>query len=542
MLSSWTVADAAHLMSKVLSKMLFTTVCLSCVSLLMLVAVVALYRITFHPLARVPGPKLAAISSFWYARNIVEGNMVKLGLELHRKYGDIVRVGPNELWFNTTEAFDQIYCTGKGELEKSDFYLATALNRPHVDWRLEAHFPDTLDLLSERSMKRYRLQRRLIGRAYSAANMLKHESAIDSTLAVAIKRLVELDGQEVDLKEWMHILTVECLGAAVLSWSPGMFRDGTDWGTLTHSYQGWRRKSLFGVFPTMKKLEQWSPDLGRVFASWWGVVYKTPKDFRPFFPNVNRLVIRRIKAIARPKSRKPQRDGRADLLGDLIQLHKDKPEFNENYLRKMAVTNFGAGHETMASTLTSAVAMIASHDTVQRRLTQEVRTTTEALVYANSHRLAYTKAAIREAMRLHPVVAMSLPRKTPPTGLHVHGLSVPPHTTVGCSPIALHRKEEIFGAEPDSYEPCRWLGAEMEGRSVREMEKYSLNWGGGSRSCPGRNLAELIVFKTIAALFANFDVEVSVPEDAHKEAYFLFMLSGVRVRFLPRAFEDDEES
>lgn len=162
--------------------------------------------------------------------------------------------------------------------------MATALSRPHVDWRLEAHFPDTLDLLSERSMKRYRLQRRLIGRAYSAANMLKHERAIDSTLAVAVKRLAELDGHEVDLKEWMHILTVECLGAAVLSWSPGMFRDGTDWGTLTHSYQGWRRKSLFGVFPTMKKLEQWSPDLGRIFASWWGVIYKTPKDFRPFFP------------------------------------------------------------------------------------------------------------------------------------------------------------------------------------------------------------------------------------------------------------------
>lgn len=108
------MADAAHLskvLSTTLSKMLFTTVCLSCVSLLMLVAVVALYRITLHPLARVPGPKLAAISSFWYARNIVQGNMVKLGLELHRKYGDVVRVGPNELWFNTTEAFDQIYCT-----------------------------------------------------------------------------------------------------------------------------------------------------------------------------------------------------------------------------------------------------------------------------------------------------------------------------------------------------------------------------------------------------------------------------------------------
>ncbi|KAG6003918.1 hypothetical protein E4U21_001596 [Claviceps maximensis] len=534
MLCSLTVANAVYL-----SRMLFAIMCFSCTVLLMAVATVALYRITLHPLARVPGPKLAAMSNIWYARKIAQGKMVKLGLELHRKYGDIVRVGPDEVWFNTTEAFDQIYCTGKGGFEKSDFYLATALSRPHVDWRLEAHFPDTLDLLSERSMKRYRLQRRLIGRVYSAANVSKHEKTVDSTLAVAMERLAALNGQEVDLKEWMHIITVECLGAAVLSWSPGMFRDGTDWGTLTHSYQGWRRKSLFGVFPTMKKLEQWSPGLGRLFASWWGVVYKTPKDFRPFFPNVNRLVVRRIKALLRPKSK---RNDRTDLLGDLIQLHKEKPEFNDNYLRKMAVTNFGAGHETMASTLTSAVAMIGSHGAVHERLAHEVRTTKDVpLVYANNHHFPFTRAAIREAMRLYPVVAMSLPRRTPSTGLHVHGVSVPPNTTVGCNPIALHRKEQIFGVDPDAYDPCRWLRSgddetqgQTRGRSVREMEKYSLNWGGGSRSCPGRNLAELMVFKMIATLFANFDVEVSIPEDADKEAYFLFMLSGVQARFIRR--------
>lgn len=71
---------------------------------------IVLYRLTLHPLAKVPGPKWAAISNFWYARQIAKGKMAQLGLEMHRKYGDIVRVGPNELWFNTTEAFDQIYC------------------------------------------------------------------------------------------------------------------------------------------------------------------------------------------------------------------------------------------------------------------------------------------------------------------------------------------------------------------------------------------------------------------------------------------------
>lgn len=138
-----TMANAIDLGNTLLATLRF-----SCLALLVLALTVALYRITFHPLARVPGPKLAAMSDFWYAKNIVQGRMAKLGLEMHKKYGDVVRVGPNEVWFNTPEAFDQIYCThtgarafvddneadmgrdfpgtGKG-FEKSDFYRKFAV-------------------------------------------------------------------------------------------------------------------------------------------------------------------------------------------------------------------------------------------------------------------------------------------------------------------------------------------------------------------------------------------------------------------------------
>ncbi|KHN95024.1 Cytochrome P450 family protein [Metarhizium album ARSEF 1941] len=499
--------DSLMALSAAFARLVWRFVSLTLLGIVAVTLQVVVYRLTFHPLAKVPGPKWAATSNFWYARQIAQGRMAQLGLEMHRKYGDIVRIGPNEVWFNTTEAFDQIYCTGKG-FEKSDFYLATALTRPSIDWKFNANFEDTLDLLSERNMKRYRLQRRLIGRVYSAANVAKYEDALTAALERVVKRLSDLDGKEIDLKEWMHIITVECLGAAVLSWSPGLLRDGTDWATLSHSFQGWRRKCLFGVFPAMKKMEQLSPSLGRAFASLWGVTYRPPPTFKPFFP-----------------------------------LRKDRPEFNEAYLRKMAVTNFGAGHETLASTLTASVAMIASHMDVQEQVIRELRTAEAdgALAYATSNHLPFTRAAIREAMRLYPVVPMSLPRKTPPTGMHVHGLSVPANTTVGCSPISLHRREDIYGASPDLYNPGRWLRghagdetAAVATPSVRMMDKYSLNWGGGSRSCPGRSLAELVVLQVIATLFGKFEVKAKIPPDADKEAYFLFVLSGVKVKFLPR--------
>ena len=69
----------------------------------------ATYRLLFHPLARVPGPRLAAISNIWLARHVRDGHMLKLGKTLHKVYGSAVRVGPNEVWFDSAEAFRAIY-------------------------------------------------------------------------------------------------------------------------------------------------------------------------------------------------------------------------------------------------------------------------------------------------------------------------------------------------------------------------------------------------------------------------------------------------
>lgn len=108
----------------------------------LLLAVVA-RRVLFHPLSHIPGPKLAAVSNAWYAYHVKHGLTAEMGQRLHRQYGPVVRVGPNEVWFNTKEAFDTIYCepyrfsrngyafsndkigTGLRGYEKSDFYSMT---------------------------------------------------------------------------------------------------------------------------------------------------------------------------------------------------------------------------------------------------------------------------------------------------------------------------------------------------------------------------------------------------------------------------------
>jgi len=162
--------------------------------------------------------------------------------------------------------------------------VATKLNKPDgIDWHLNLLWPDTLDFLSEFDTKRYRLQRRLIGPVYQTNNVKKFETAVDVVIQDAISKLTALGGSEVDLKEWMHIIAVECLGAVVLSWSPGYIKDGSDGGTSGQSYLAWKRKTVFGLFPRVAALSFFSKSLGRWFSNAWGVTFTTPRNFKPFF-------------------------------------------------------------------------------------------------------------------------------------------------------------------------------------------------------------------------------------------------------------------
>lgn len=68
-----------------------------------------LYPLFFSPLSRVPGPKLAALSSYYLNRRYLREDGVCFIENLHRKYGPIVRIGPNEVDINDPKELPTIY-------------------------------------------------------------------------------------------------------------------------------------------------------------------------------------------------------------------------------------------------------------------------------------------------------------------------------------------------------------------------------------------------------------------------------------------------
>lgn len=64
-----------------------------------------IYNVFFHPLRSFPGPKLAAASCLPRIKQALRGDVTFWIVDLHLKYGEVVRVSPNELSFAGADAW-----------------------------------------------------------------------------------------------------------------------------------------------------------------------------------------------------------------------------------------------------------------------------------------------------------------------------------------------------------------------------------------------------------------------------------------------------
>ncbi len=171
-----------------------------------------------------------------------------------------------------------------------------------------------------------------------------------------------------------------------------------------------------------------------------------------------------------------------DLLGLLLDA-VDDGSLEPRGLRDELVTMVIAGHETVASSLSWTVALLAAHPEHQERLHAELD---EVLGGPDGRdpgwddlaRLPWTRAVVDEALRLYPP-AWVLSRRATTSGT-VDGVDVPAGTLAVISPWLLHRRAETF-ADPEAFEPSRFVGAQR-------VEGY-LPFGTGARMCIGKDFA-----------------------------------------------------
>ncbi len=62
-----------------------------------------------YGISHIPGPFLASVTDIWRLVQVAKGGPQKVDLELHRKYGNLVRLAPNLISVSDPEEIPTLY-------------------------------------------------------------------------------------------------------------------------------------------------------------------------------------------------------------------------------------------------------------------------------------------------------------------------------------------------------------------------------------------------------------------------------------------------
>jgi cytochrome P450 len=206
-----------------------------------------------------------------------------------------------------------------------------------------------------------------------------------------------------------------------------------------------------------------------------------------------------------------------DFLSKFTQAQHEHPEFmTDNLVLTSCLSMVLAGSETTAISLSSIFYHLLRYPLVYKNLMQELdtavqegiisSTTDEIITWKNSQTLPYLDAVIQESFRLHPAAGLMLERIVPAAGLNILGHHIPGGTIVGCNAWVLHRRPEVFGQDVSTFRPERWLEASKE--ELKEMKSTMFQFGAGARTCIGKNISLLEIYKLVPSFLRRFEVSL----------------------------------
>ena len=206
---------------------------------------------------------------------------------------------------------------------------------------------------------------------------------------------------------------------------------------------------------------------------------------------------------------------RDDLLSQFLKAKEHNPQFfHHGRVLVMAVSMAFAGSETTAISLAAVFYYLVRNGRCLDQLLKEIDDAVASgkltsredglTSWSESQSLPYLDACIKEAFRMHPAAGLPLERITPPEGIEINGVWIPGNTIVGCSAWVIHKRPEIWGTDVEIYRPERWLEANETKR--KEMDGTLFQFGAGSRTCIGKNISLLEIYKLVPSFLRRFEV------------------------------------
>ncbi|EGN93507.1 hypothetical protein SERLA73DRAFT_163545 [Serpula lacrymans var. lacrymans S7.3] len=183
-----------------------------------------------------------------------------------------------------------------------------------------------------------------------------------------------------------------------------------------------------------------------------------------------------------------------------------------------------AGRDTTASTLTSAIYLLALHPPALARLREEILAKigpSRRPTYDDIRDMKYLRAVLNETLRLFPAVPFNLRESINDTtwsslNPHEKPLFIPARTTVAYSVLLMHRRPDLWGPDANEFDPDRFLDDRLK-KYLTPNPFIFLPFNAGPRICLGQQFAYNEMSFMLIRLLQNFssitlDLEARSPE------------------------------
>ncbi|TVY35049.1 Cytochrome P450 monooxygenase [Lachnellula subtilissima] len=454
------------------------------------------YRAFFHPLRNFPGPFGAKFSGFSHVFRIVKESRNHVEVDkLHKKYGEFVRVGPNELTTILPDAVTIISGTGS-KCTKPPWY--DCVTYPNVSLQLT------------RSRVLHDKRRKIWDRAFTMKGEMSFE-CIEKTISSTDEALLALreyesrvrtftnelisvlgskTGQSLNASRWFNFYSFDIMGDMAFGQSFDMMKSGEKHSVIEILQEGMKPIGVLTPIAWMIPLLLDIPGLGG------GI-----KDFIQY--NKDRVAFR--------KENIPEKRDLFSWLIDAEKQSNDPIHKDARWLWGDSALIIVAGSDTTATTLTHIFYHLARSPKVSSALRKEL----EAFYQPGSEsefkdlqEAPYLNGVINESLRLHPPVPSGLQRQTPPEGITIGSTYVPGNVVISTPFWSMGRLESCY-KNAEEFLPERW---EEDSELILNKSVF-VPFSSGPYGCVGKNLALMELRSVVARIVTEFDTKFAPGED-----------------------------
>ncbi|KAL9636727.1 MAG: hypothetical protein Q9164_002642 [Protoblastenia rupestris] len=353
-----------------------------------------LYKAYATPLRDIPGPWLAKFTRIWLFTAIAKRDFQTTNVDLHRKYGPIVRIAPNEYSIDDPEAAQ------------------------------EAHLFATTDI------KHHAARLRQVKNLFQLGPLMKIEYHIDDMMTVFLEKMKCFAAQDqiIDLAEWFQLFSFDTIGCLTFGKPFGVLEEGGD---------------IADIIAIIHSVVRYGAPMG-VFHEWNPLIFRLLQLFGPKgavgIAYVEQFTTKAIEQWSQqPEKEKQIREEEGeggdslttDILGSLLAKHRSSPEkFTIADAYYHVIPSVLAGGHTTGISLAATMHSLMGNPRVLSKLRRALEELTVdsrngLLSMKQTQDCKYLQAVIKESLRLFPATGNPLSRVVPKGGLEILGRKFP---------------------------------------------------------------------------------------------------------------------